>query len=58
MVFSRCDSIFILTLPFIDRFDEMGFVIQFMWDGWIGLEDECSGSLNSQTHGVLVCEPD
>ena len=46
MDFSRCHSIFDLALPFTDRFDEMGSLIRFMWDGWIGFDNEWGGSLN------------
>jgi len=38
MGFSRCDSIFDLALPFLDSFDDMGSLIQFMWDDRIGFE--------------------
>jgi len=38
MGFSSCDNIFNLALPFPDSFDEMGSLIQFMWDGRIGFE--------------------
>ena len=46
MGFPSCDSIFSQTLPFPDRFDEMGSLIWFMWDGWIGFKAEWGGSLN------------
>ena len=46
MGFSRCDNIFSLALPFPDNFDEMGSLIQFVWDGQIGFEAEVGGSMN------------
>ena len=37
MGFARCDSIFSLALPFLDRFDEMGSLMHFVggWSDWI-----------------------
>ena len=46
MGFSKCDTIFSLALQFPDRFDEMGSLIQFMWDGHIGFEVDWGGSPN------------
>ena len=46
MGFSRCDSIFSLAFPFPDSFDEMGSLMRFVGDGWIGFEAERGGSLN------------
>ena len=53
MGFSRCDSIFSLALPFpdnflpfLDSFDEMGSLMGFVGNGWIGFETEWGGSLN------------
>jgi len=46
MGFSRCDNIFSLALPFPNIFDEMGSLIQSMWDGRIGIEAKWGGSPN------------
>ena len=45
-VFPGVIVLFSLTLSFPDSFDEMGSLIQFMWDGQIGFEVEWDGSSN------------
>jgi len=52
MGFCKCDSIFSITLPFLNSFDKKGSPIQFMWDGQIGFEIELGGYPNLQTHGL------
>ena len=46
MVFSKCDSIFILPLPLLKSFDGMGSLMHFVGDGQIGFEAKWGGSLN------------
>ena len=46
MGFVRCDSIFSLPFPFPNSFDEMGSLMHFVGDGWIGFEVEWGGSSN------------
>lgn len=46
MGLSRCDGIFSLGFPFPNNFDEMGSLMQFVWDGQIGFESEWGGSPN------------
>ena len=40
MGFSRCDDIFSVALTFLDSFDDMGSLVRFVWDGWIGFKDK------------------
>ena len=46
MGLAKCDSIFSLALPFPNNFDDMGSLMRFVGDGWIGFEVERGGSLN------------
>ena len=46
MDFPRCDSNFSLLLPFPNSLDEMGSLMQFMWNGQIVFEAEWGGSMN------------
>jgi len=40
MGFYRRDNTFGVAFPFPNRFDEMGSLMRFVWDGWIGFEAE------------------